>query len=534
VRATHAETAAVASAGLEKRAKEDAEAREAETKAILNYVETQIFAAPRPKGQAGGLGHEVTLREALVFALPVIESRFKDQPLIEARLRMTLGMSFLYLGDAKIAADQIEIARANYLNHRGPDDPDTLECMNNLANCYFVLGRRPDALKLYEETLAGRKANLPPNHPATLMSMNNLANCYAAADRLPAARDLFAETLALQKVYLAPNHPSTLLSMNNLARCDAALGDYAAARDLFAKTLALRQANLRPNHPDTLLSMTGLADAYDSLGRHADALELNEKTLVLQRKVLGPVHSDTLTTMNNIALNYTALGRLADALKQHKETLELRKVNLGPDNLDTLWSMSNLADACADLDRYAEGLELFEKVLKFQKDKIGPRHADTLWTMGGVARCLVMLNRGAEAMPIIDECGRLTAGKAVDPRLIPRLMTLRLRHFKNTKDAAGCQQTAVMCENLNRTDAESLYTAACFRAVTAGVPDQPTRLANAEAERAISWMRQAIVAGYADIHHLLADPNLAPLRSRADYAELLWDIADTPAAHVKA
>jgi eukaryotic-like serine/threonine-protein kinase len=515
-------------------AKNEAEARAAETKAVLNYVETQVFAAPRPKGQAGGLGHDITLRQALEAALPSIDSRFKNQPLIEARLRMTLGMSFLYLGDAKIAAEQIEIARAICLDQRGPDHPDTLNCMNNLANCYFVLSRLPEALKLYEETLSVRKAIFPANHPATLMSMNNLANCYAANGQIFEARDLFAETLALQKACLSPNDPDTLLSMNNLARCDNALGRYAAARDQFAETLKLRIAILPPEHPDTLVTRAGLADSYAGLGRHADALEMNLKTLEFQKKDPGPVHSDTLATMNNIALNYAALGLLGDALKLHKETLKLRQDNLGLDNLDTLWSMSNLADTYADLKQYAEGLMLFAQALELQKNKIGADHPDTLWTAGGVARCLVMLNRGAEAVPIIDECCQRAAGKVVDPRLFPRLVTHRLRHFEKTKDAVGCQQTAAMWEKLNRTDADSLYLAACFRAVTAGVFRQrpeagATGLANDEADRAMQWLRQAIAAGYADVPVLLNDTGFSDLRGRADYADLLWDLADTPA-----
>ena len=40
---------------------------------------------------------------------------------------------------------------------------------------YAALGRHAEALKLGEETLALRKAKLGPDHPDTLWSMNNLA-----------------------------------------------------------------------------------------------------------------------------------------------------------------------------------------------------------------------------------------------------------------------------------------------------------------------------------------------------------------------
>ena len=83
----------------ERQAKQDAEQREAETKAVLGFVENRIFAAARPEGQAGGLGHDVTLRRAIEAALLFVDQSFPKQPLIEARLRLTLAVTFGNLGD---------------------------------------------------------------------------------------------------------------------------------------------------------------------------------------------------------------------------------------------------------------------------------------------------------------------------------------------------------------------------------------------------------------------------------------------------
>ena len=57
----------------ERRANQDAQRREAETKAVLDFVENKILAAARPEGQAGGLGHDVTLRKALQAALSFVD-----------------------------------------------------------------------------------------------------------------------------------------------------------------------------------------------------------------------------------------------------------------------------------------------------------------------------------------------------------------------------------------------------------------------------------------------------------------------------
>ena len=78
-------------------------------------------------------------------------------------------------------------------------------------------GKLDLALPLFEETLKLRKAKLGPDHPDTLTSMNNLALAYQAAGKLDLALPLYEETLKLKKAKLGPDHPDTLMSMNNLA-----------------------------------------------------------------------------------------------------------------------------------------------------------------------------------------------------------------------------------------------------------------------------------------------------------------------------
>jgi eukaryotic-like serine/threonine-protein kinase len=284
-----------------KQALTQAQAREAETAAVLEFVEKNVFSAARPKGLEGGLGREVPLRQALAAALPFVGKRFSDQPLIEARLRRTMGLSFRYLGDEDVAAEQFEAARTLYTKHRGAEHPDTLASMNNLGNSYAALGRHADALKLRQETLALREASLGPDHPDTLASMSNLANSYAALGRHADGLTLREDTLRIRKEKLGPDHPDTLASMNNLAISYTVLGRHDAAAKLQEETLVLQQAKFPRGHPRVLACMNNLAESYQALGQHADALKLYDETLSLAKASLGPNHGNTLLIMNNLA-----------------------------------------------------------------------------------------------------------------------------------------------------------------------------------------------------------------------------------------
>jgi serine/threonine protein kinase len=490
--ATRAKQDALAAARAEKEAKELAQAREAETLAVLEFVEKKVFAAARPQGRQWGLGGGVTVRQAVERALPFVEKSFTNQPLIEARLRMTLGQSFWSLGEAEIAAELCQRARTLYTRHLGPDHPDTLKSMHALARSYHALGRYAEALQLKEETLARRQARLGPDHPDTLKSMSSLACGYHAVGRYAEALQLCEKTLALRKVRLGPDHPDTLHNMHNLAVGYRTAGRYANALKLCEETLARRKARLGPDHPDTLASIEDLAHSYQALGRHADAFKLFEETLARRDAILGPDHPDTLQSMCNLANSYLALGRHADALKLHEETLAFRELRLGPD------------------------------------------HRATLRSMWCVAESLVKLGRGAEAVPIIDDCVRRAAGKPCCRRgLLPGVMGLRLRHFEEARDTAGCRQTAQMWEDLKRADAGSLYQAARMRAVTAAVlraahkSPAGAKQADAEADRAMAWLEQAVAAGYKDAAHLKQDKALGALRDRADFTKLVTNLEGT-------
>ena len=475
------------------RAERDALAREAETKAMLSFVKDRILAAARPEGLRGGLGREVTLKKAIESALPFVKQSFPDQPLIEARLRLTLGQSFYDLGDDRKAAEQEEAAFTLFSRQLGPDHPDTLSSMNQLAISYGDMGRYDDALKLREETLGLRKARLGPNHPDTLISMNNLANSYDDLGRHAEALKLREETLVLDRATFGPDDPETLTCLFHLANTNRVLGRHDDALKLYEEALALFRVRLGPDHPETLVCMHGLACGYFNVGRRADSLKLFEETLALDKAKLGLDHPDTLRIMNDLANNYVDVGRSADALKLREETLERIKSKYGPDHPATLTCMANLANSYAALGRHAAALKLREGTLALRTTRLGPDHASTLKSMTDLAESLLAVHRGAEAVIVI-------------------------------------RQAAAIWEKPNRTDSSSLYNAACFRAVAAGTlraadtSPSAAKEADVEADRAMAWLKQAVSAGYKNVAHIKEDHDLDSLRARDDFKRLVAEL----------
>jgi hypothetical protein len=184
-------------------------------------------------------------------------------------------------------------------------------------------------------------------------------------------------------------------------------------------------------------------------------------------------------------------------------------------------------------DRLLLPLELgLPQALALRKKKLGPDHPDTLMTMRWIARTLVEMDRRDDALKVIDKCLELGAKADVDPRLIPNL---RLRRAEIMKDAVGCREAVKDWEKLNRSDASYLYSAACYRAVTAAVMKQDPKIPKADVDqlvkenldRAMDWLRLAAAKGATELALAKKDKDLDALRDRDDFRNLKDEPAKT-------
>jgi tetratricopeptide (TPR) repeat protein len=286
------------------------------------------------------------------------------------------------------------------------------------------------------------------------------------------------------------------------------------------------ESKFGPEHPETLEAMDNLAHDYRNLRRFDDAVKLLEQTLAIQQRTLGRDHLETLAGMIRLANAYNDVGQHAKAVKLREEALELQKQKLPADHPDLLTSMYSLANSYGFLERYSDALKLHKETMERRKAKFGPDHPSVLWSIWGVTAELFRLNRGNEALPMIEEVVDRAVRMKVQPDLVGLLNNQR-SYFKTAKNVAGCRRTAEMWEKLHRTDPRSLYNAACYRAVVAAVllaADKSPNAAKesyAEADRAMSWLQQAVAAGYDNVALMKKDTDLDALRDREDFRKLL-------------
>ena len=79
----------------------------------------------------------------------------------------------------------------------GPEHPDTLTSMVNLAATFSNQGKYEEAEELELKVLGVHKKLLGPEHPHTLDSMMNLARTYSAQEKYEEAEKLQMEIQAI-------------------------------------------------------------------------------------------------------------------------------------------------------------------------------------------------------------------------------------------------------------------------------------------------------------------------------------------------
>ena len=134
----------------------------------------------------------------------------------------------------------------------GPDHPETLICMNNLAMAYTTApeGRTRPCRSWRKHEV--QRAKLKAGHRVTHTTMASLGYVLQVVGRIDEALPLFQEAVQSSKESLGADHPMTLQSMNDLATGYRVAGKPDLALPLYEETLRLQKSKLGADHPSTL------------------------------------------------------------------------------------------------------------------------------------------------------------------------------------------------------------------------------------------------------------------------------------------
>ncbi len=196
-----------------KKVTSQAEFSQDEHEAVLQFVRQHVLSASRPFFFEGGLGLDITVKDAIDAAEQQITQTCTDQPLLEAAIRSLWGDTFQSLGELQLATAQHEQVCKLREAELGADHPSTLAARDRLGMTYLARRDSRRGLPILEDTFQRRQETLGPNHLDTIRSMNHLALAYANRKRVSKAVEFYEDALQLSTQSLGADHRETLSTM---------------------------------------------------------------------------------------------------------------------------------------------------------------------------------------------------------------------------------------------------------------------------------------------------------------------------------
>jgi non-specific serine/threonine protein kinase/serine/threonine-protein kinase len=280
---------------------------------------TGIFKVSDP---SEGVGNTVTAREILEKASKDIDTGLSKDPELQAQMMHVMGRAYLMLGLHTQARSLFERSIKVGIPSAGPENPETLRTMKDLAWTLFQQGHLAEAESQQRKLLDVERRVLGTAHHDTLGTMGDLATTLAEEGNLAEAEKLNREVLAKQKRLLGPEAFDTLATMDNLVVVLDLEGRREEAEKLERETLEIQLRVFGPDNLGTISSMINLAATLMDMGRDEEAEKLFRQALDLEEHVLGPDQPETAETRYDLACILARRGQIEEALSLLRQAVD--------------------------------------------------------------------------------------------------------------------------------------------------------------------------------------------------------------------
>lgn len=394
------------------------EARQRGVAEAVNNFMNEFVGAANPGQHARG---DLRVRDVLESAAKALDQgKCRDQPEVEAALRITIGETYRVLAafaeaeqhmrkalqirrdlaarDATSTGDLVHVlqelsgvlqamgrldeaaaAYAEKLALQGePRGPDALriraEDLNNLAGLRYGAGDLPGAIDYLRQALAIRRRLHTVPDLSLAHAMFNLGGVLNVAAQRAEAEPLIREALEIRR-RLSPGG-SRELAQNLVVLGDMCRhrGELDEAENLYDEALQMRERMFGRQHPDYAQSLTVLAGLARDRRQYDRCEALDREVVEINRRVYGDDHAMVAAAMYDLAVVLTDVGRVEESEPLHRAALDIRRRRLGESHPDVAASLGGLASALYVLERYDESIRLNEEALAIRREKLGLDH----------------------------------------------------------------------------------------------------------------------------------------------------------------
>ena len=291
-----------------------------------------------------------------------------------------------------------------YRQVRGPNDPDTLTTMKDLAVLYYYdFGDPARAEPLVRQALDGFRLIHGPDAPSVIDATFHLALIIDDPGRREESERMMTENYnhglrALGPVALptAVSRVSTIWQLNNH-------GDYTAAEQQASEALALYRQKIGESHAITHQAAWVLCEVYKNTGRFDELDRLAREWRDIGRRVFGDQGEHPLRFTQYLAIADARRGRSAEAIRLLEHVYSAQVRNLGPSSPRAIEAARYLASCYVEDRRIADAIPLFERIVEADR-KNGAGTPGFAGMLAELSRQLLAHGQFATAEPYLREC----------------------------------------------------------------------------------------------------------------------------------
>lgn len=357
-------------ANHQKQLAQDSEAdarREARKAEAVNEFLRGMLAQADPRQSAR---REMTVRAALDKAVARLDSgEMKDEPEIEADIRLTIGRSYSGLAQFEAAVQQITKAAEAYRKLKGSASDAFAKALHERGAAYKLAGRAVDGEADLRAALQIERDRGDAGAAEAAACANDLALTLIDQKRFDEARSLLEEVYKYAKQ--PANADGKLLpeAVNNLGSLFMAKGEFAKAEPYFREAIEINTKRHGEVHPDVATNYDNLAQALQGEKDLDGALAAFQKALAMRRKLFGNDHPDLATTLHNLAVLHYVRGELPECEKALRESLAIFRRAYGLAHPDTLTVNDSLVSVVGGQGRYKEAESLLLEAFNAVRDE---------------------------------------------------------------------------------------------------------------------------------------------------------------------
>jgi serine/threonine protein kinase len=350
------------------------------------------------------LGDKVTVVQAMDAAIKELDGgEFKEQPLVEARLREIIGQTLWSLGRNNEAEPHLRRALELYRKFLPAGRAELAVTLYNLASVLKDENQLDEAEALYREALADRRRALPAGHPDIARYLMGLADLYGRRHNLTRAETTYREALEINRKALPAENPQTAENLCNLGELMRAQQRLAEAEALEREGLGIDRKAFPAEHPKIAEDLARLARVLQAESKTDGAEALLLEALGIEGKSLPAAHPLIANTEADLARLLRAKNKPDEAEKLYRDALEIRRNFLPPGHPEIARTLNELTDLLLEKKQYSKCVPLLSEALEIERKSLPPGDLTLITSARRLARVLQVENRAPEAEPLFRE-----------------------------------------------------------------------------------------------------------------------------------